>query len=172
MSSYDGFPRSEGLLQPFGYGLGYQDFVAIATPAAGANASFTVEGRNLVRIYGARATLTTSATVANRFLSLDYLTARGNTFLRNAAGLVVVASTTNQAFEWNAQRTDDKVVANAPVLLPVFPAFLTPGTVVQFTVDAIQVGDQLTSLSLYVERFDTGSIGYERGYVSGEQVVA
>lgn len=158
-------PGGEGLLQPFAHGLGYQDIVPVTTPAAGANASFTVEGRNWVRVLAARANLTTDANVANRFVSLDYITARGTTYARNAAGLVVTASTTNQKFEWNAQRTDAQWAANTPVLLPVFPIFLAPGTVVQFTVDSIQATDALTLLTLLIERFDTGSLGYGVGFV-------
>lgn len=158
-------PNAEGLLQPFSFGVGYQDFVQIANPGNGLNASFTVEGRNFVRVIGARATLTTDANVANRFLSLDYINARVTTFLRNAAGLVVTASTTNQAFEWNAQRTDAQWAANTPVLLGVYPCFLAPGTVVQFTVDNKQATDTLTNVSLLIERFDTGNVGYQTGFV-------
>ena len=168
MSSYASVPDTSGLLQPFTLGDGYQDFIPIATPAAGANASFTVEARSWVRVLAARATLTTSATVANRFFSLDFINARSQTYCRNAAGLVIVASTTNQVFEWNLARTRAEWATGTPVLCPVLPCFLPPGTVVQFTVDTIQAADQIASVSLTVERFDTGSVGYAAGFVPTE----
>lgn len=158
-------PGAEGLLQPFAHGLGYQDFIALPQPAAGANLAFTIDGRSTVRVVGARCNVTTDANVANRFVSLDYINARAQTMMRNAAGLVVTASTTNQKFEWNAQRTDAQWAANTPVLLPLFPLFLSPGSVVQITVDSIQAADQISLASLVVERFDTGSLGYGVGFV-------
>lgn len=165
MPAVEPLPGGEGLLQPFAHGLGYQDIVSVTTPAAGANAIFTVEGRNWIRILGARANITTDANVANRFVSLDYITPRGLTYMRNAAGLVLTASTTNQKFEWSAQRTDAQWAANTPVLAPLFPAFLAPATVVQVTVDSIQATDAVTLVTLLVERFDSGSLGYGVGFV-------
>lgn len=159
------FPVSEGLLQPFAHGAGFQDFISLTTPAAGANLSVTVGGDRIVRVLGARCNITTDANVANRFVSLDYINARAQTMMRNAAGLVVTASTTNQKFEWTAQRTDAQWAANTPVLAPVFPLFLYPGSIVQITLDNIQAGDQISLASLVVERFDTGNLGYGVGYV-------
>jgi hypothetical protein len=158
-------PATEGLLQPFSFGIGYQDFIPVTTPAAGANAIFTVEARNWIRVLGARATVTTSATVANRFVSLDYINARAQTYVRNSAGLVVTASTTNQVFEWNAGRTVAEWAVNTPVLAPLYSIFLPPGTTVQVTLDSIQAADAITAISLTVERFDTGPIGYQVGFV-------
>lgn len=169
MMSSGGVPFTEGLLQPFGYGVGYQDFVPLTTPAAGTNLAFTVESRNWIRVLGARANITTDANAANRFVSLDYINARGVTYMRNAAGLVVTANTTNQKFEWIGQRTDAQWAANTPVLLPVYPVFLPPGTVVQITLDAIQATDQISLASLTVERFDTGNVGVPLGFVPDDE---
>lgn len=168
MTGYAGFPVTEGLLAPFAHGVGYQDLVAVTTPAAGANATFTVEARNWIRVLGARCNVTTDANVANRFVSLDYINARAQTYLRNAAGLVVTASTTNLKFEWNSQRGDAQWAVNTPVLVPVLPVFLPPGTVVQITLDSIQAGDQVSLASLLVERYDTGPTGYDIGFVPND----
>jgi hypothetical protein len=167
MSQAYGDVAAMGLLGPFSYGTGYQDFIPLTTPAAGANLSFAVEGRALIRILSARCSITTSATVANRFVSLDYINARSVTQCRNAAGLVVLASTTAQVFEWNQARTRAEWAANTPVLVPLLPMFLAPGEIIQISVDNIQVADQISAASLTIERFDTGSIGYERGFVLG-----
>lgn len=164
MAESEGLPGALGLLQPFAHGVGYQDFIPLTSPAAGSNLAFTVTGAQWIRVLGARATVTTSATVANRFVSLDYINARSQTMMRNAAGLVLTASTTNQAFEWSAQRTDAQWAANTPVLAPLFPAFLAPGSIVQITLDSIQAADAITAASLLVEKFDTGSLGYGVGF--------
>lgn len=168
MSSLHDSPATQGLLQPFGRGAGYQDFVPLTAPAAGANLSFTVEARNYVRVLGARCNITTDANAANRFVSLDYINPRGQTMMRNAVAFVLVANVTNQKYEWSAQRSDGAAVANTPVLAPVMPLFLAPGTLAQITIDNIQAGDAITLASLVVERFDTGSLGYSAGFVSDD----
>src|SRR5690242_14655734 len=144
MAEVAGLPGSGGLLQPFAHGVGYQDFIALTQPAAGANLTFTVDGRTALRVLGARWNVTTDANVANRFASLDYLDARSNVMMRNAAGLVITASTTNQKFEGTCQRTDAQWAANTPVMFPVFPLFLMPGSQVRITLDSIQATDQIS----------------------------
>lgn len=156
-------PVSIGLLEPFGIGLGDQDYLQPAAPAAGSNLAIIVESRNWVRVLAARATLTTDANAANRLFSLDFISARGLTYLRNQPPVVITASTTNQAFEWKEQLTGSEWNTNTPVNTPVSSVFLPPGTTIQFTVTAIQVGDAITAPSLLIERFETGPSGYPIG---------
>jgi hypothetical protein len=159
------FPVTAGLLEPFGAGVGYQDTIAPANPGAGNNLAVVVEGRNWLRVLQAIATINTDATVANRFVSLDFINARGTTFSRNAAGLVVTASTVNQVFDWNEQRTDAQWATNTPVLAPVSSMFLAPATTIQITLDNKQAGDTITAVMLTVERYDTGPAGYPIGFI-------
>ena len=156
-------PVTTGILAPFSWGRGFQDFVPIAQPSAGALASFTVPGEFSLRVLGAMATLTTSAAAANRYVSLDYLWRGTTTVIRNGPGLVVTANTTNLQFSWNFERSQAEWAANTPVLVPCLAVDLPPGTVVQFSVDNIQAADQLSALSLFVEKFETGDRGYPRG---------
>ena len=160
-----GVPVEAGLVEPFGYGLASQDWVPVATPVAGANASFTVEGRNWLRVVAAVATLATDANVANRVFSLDFINARGTTYLRNFAPLVVTAGTAATVFHWQEQVTQSEWAVNTPVKVPVSSLFLPPGTTVQFTVDNKQAGDQISAIFLTVERFTTGPGGYAVGFV-------
>jgi hypothetical protein len=161
-----GLTLTEGLVGGFGWGLAYQDFLDVATPAAGANAPVKIGGENRVRVVAALATLTTDANAANRFLSLDFIDARGVTRIRNGAGLVVTANTSAQAFVWERSRTVGEWAANTPVFLALSSLFLEPGFTVQFTVDNKQVGDTLTALTLVLERFPTGPKGYPEGMVT------
>lgn len=139
-----------------GFGDPYPDWIDVTSPSAGATASVTVDGFWWMRVVAARGTLTTSASVANRFFSLDFVNARGTTYMRNAAGLVVTANTTNQGFEWNRSRTVAEWAANTPILVPVCDEWLPPGFSVKFAVDNIQAADQLSGLSLFVEKWNTG----------------
>lgn len=132
-------------------GMSYADWLTVTTPAAGAAATYTVPGQFAARLLAARLTITTDANVANRFVSLDYIDAKGTTRLRNAIAKVFAANTTAQAFEWSAQRTTGEWVANAPVLAPLAPWWLPPGFTVKFAVDAIQATDQISGLSLWIE---------------------
>lgn len=159
-------PFTSGILAPFSVGRGFQDFVPVATPAAGSTASFTVPGEFSMRVLAAMATITTSAAAANRFVALDYLWGGTTTFARNGAGLVVTANTTNLQLSWSFERTQAEWAANTPVLAPCLAVDLPPGTVVRFSVDNIQAADQLSALSLLVEKFETGDRGYPRGITS------
>lgn len=132
-------------------GMSYADWLTVDTPAAGAAATYTVPGQFAARLLAARLTITTDANAANRFISLDYIDTRGTTRLRNAAGLVVTASTTAQAFEWSAQRTVSEWAANTPVLVPLAPWWLPPGFKIKFAVDSIQATDAISGLSLWIE---------------------
>lgn len=152
-----------GLVGPATYGPAYPAWYDVTTPAAGATASLTIDGRWQARVIGARLSITTDANVANRFVSLDYVDQNGVTRLRNAAGLVVTASTTGQAFEWSSNRTVAEWAANTPVLVPLAPFFLPAGWSVKFAVDSIQATDAISGLRLWVEQFQTGRGGYQIG---------
>lgn len=154
-----------GLLQPFGYGLGYQDWVAVTQPAAGQSQTVTVTGENYARVLAARASLTTDANAANRLLTLDFINARGTTFVQNGASVLVTANTSGQVFEWDFDRTVSEWNTGTPVWAPVVDVFLPPGFSIKFNLASAQVGDQLSSLVLWLERFPTGARGYPQGMV-------
>lgn len=155
-----------GLVYPFGEGLCWPDDVSVAQPAAGANAALTVSGDAWMRVVAARATLTTDANAANRLMALDFIDARGVTRIRNSPATVVTANTTAQAFQWKPELGSSDFAANTEVNVPLSLRILPPGFIVQFTVVNKQAADQLTLLSLSVERFPTGSRGEPMGVVS------
>ncbi len=154
-----------GLVGPFGYGPAYPAWLDVTSPAAGAQASVTVDGRWQTRVVGARSILTTDANAANRSHTIDYLDNNGVVRLRNGAGVVWTANTTAQTFEWSSERTLSEWAANTPVYVPLAPFFLPAGWSIRFTVTNIQAGDTLTGLSLWVEQFETGRGGFGIGVV-------
>lgn len=145
------------LASPFRYDEGWVDYIDVAQPAAGANKSVGVPGEYGLRVLAARATLATDANVANRLLSLDFVTANGVTRVRNCAAVVWTANTSAQAFVWNHAWHVSEWATNTPVLIPLLGLLLPPTWLVQFTVDSIQAGDQLSALSLVVEKVPTGA---------------
>jgi hypothetical protein len=144
-----------GLAAPYDYGAAYPQWVAVTTPAAGATASYTVSGLAGIRPLAARLSLTTDANAANRLVTVDYIDAKGNTWMQNGAGLVVTANTTAQTFVFDAHRTVAEWAANTPVFAPLAPFFLPPSFSVKFNVAAIQATDQISGLSLWFDTFQT-----------------
>ena len=158
-----------GLVAPYGWGLAYPDWVDVVSPAAGANASFTVDGANYVRVLAARARLTTSATVANRFASLDYVDARGVVRGSSGAGVAVPASQTNVQHEWHYNRGSSTSGAGVQTTSQLLFTFVPPGFTVRFTVANIDATDQLSSLSLWLERWPTGPRGEQQGMITSTE---
>lgn len=144
------------VVAPAAFNRWWYDWIDPAQPSAGAAQSYIVGGEAYLRVLSARLSITTSSAVANRLVSLDYINARGITYVRNAAGVVITASQSNQAFEWNYQRTVSEWATNTPFFLPCLDAWLPPGFKVQFSVDAIDTADQISALHLFVMRAATG----------------
>lgn len=142
---------------PYRYDEGWVDYIDVTQPAAGANASYSIPGEYGVRVLAARATLTTDANAANRLLSLDFITPNSVTRVRNCAGVVWTANTSSQTFVWNQAWHVSEWATNTPVLMPVLGILLPPTWLVSFTVDNKQAGDQLSALSLVVEKVPTGA---------------
>ena len=159
---------SFGLTEAYGYGNADQDFVQVTAPAAGSPASFVVEAKNWLRVLAATGSLATDANAANRVFSLDFINARGNTYVRNFWPGVITANTASTAFHWTEQVTDSEWAANTPVKVPVSSIFLPPATTVKWQVDNIQVGDTLTNLSLTIERWPNGPLGMPIGLTPGK----
>lgn len=149
--------QDDWLGSPYRYDEGWVDYVDLAQPSAGANKSFAVPGQYGVQVLAARATLSTDANAANRLVSLDFVTPNGVTRVRNCAGVVWTANTSSQTFVWNCAWSVSEWAANTPVLMPVNELLLPPTWLIQFTIDNIQVGDQLSALSLVVNKVPTGA---------------
>jgi hypothetical protein len=128
------------------------DFVRVLKPAAGANASYSFSRDFAIRVLAARAMLDTDANAANRLVSLDFLPGGAFTAVRNTAAIVITANTTDKQVLWSAQYANGENAANAPLCLPVLDAWLPCPIVVQFTLDNVQVGDQLDELTITVVR--------------------
>jgi hypothetical protein len=140
---------------PFTREQGYTDFFTPASPAAGTNYSFTVGGLSVTyaRIVAVTATLATDSNVANRLFSLDYRSARAGTLIRNAATVLITASTAATVFQWDHAHTVSEWQTGTPVFSPLVDIVLSPGWSVQLTVDNIQAADAITAIAVTLEKF-------------------
>lgn len=144
-----------GLVAPFTSERDFLDFFSPASPAAGANYSFTVGSFNVdyLRVVAVMATLTTDANAANRLFSVDYMTGASVTRVRNAATVLITANTAATVFQWDKAHTLSEWQTGTPVFAPLADVILAPGWTVQLTVDNKQVGDTITAISVVVEKY-------------------
>lgn len=149
-------PGTGSPLEPYGHGRGYIDHLTPAAPAAGAGLVIPLDPTFVWRPLSLRFQVDTSAAAANRFITVDYTDPEGNVWVRNAAGLVVTASTVAQVFDWNAQRTVAEWAANTDVLAPLSDFFIPGGWQVRVNVANVQAADQLSAIRFYVEKWVTG----------------
>lgn len=149
---------ANALLAPFTQQQGYLAIDSPASPAAGANYSFTVGSLNVsyLRVVAVMATLTTDANVASRLFALDFK-ARGATAVRAAATTLILANTSATVFQWDQAHEVSEWNTGTPVFVPLPDLVLSPGWTVQLTVDNIQVGDTITAITFVTERFWPGS---------------
>lgn len=146
---------------PFGYGRFAPDHLVPPTPGAGSALSFALDARWSWRFVSVRFTLTTSASAANRLVTVDYCDPEGNVWVRNGAGLVITANTTAQEFDFTVGRTIAEWAANTPIFAPLADTFVPPGWLLKVNVANVQAADQIGSPLLYVEKFEVGRGGYE-----------
>jgi hypothetical protein len=132
---------------------GYLDVITPADPAAGVNITVSIPNQRFAVVRSVLVTLATDANAANRFLSVDYLLGTRLTALRNAATLLVTANTSATVFQFDNQHAVSEWNTGTMVFVPLLPLPLPNGWTVQVTVDSIQVGDQLSSCKVVVDRY-------------------
>lgn len=143
------------LLGPVTRKRGFLDFFSPASPAAGANYSFTVGSLqcDYLRIVSVVATLATDANAANRLFALDYITGRATTAIRNAATVLVTANTAATVYQWDQAHTVSEWQTGTPVFSPLVDVIFATNWTIQLTVDNKQAGDAITAITFVVEKF-------------------
>lgn len=131
-------------------GPGWLHSVQQANPAAGADWAITVPAGARWRISSFAATLTTSATVANRIVRLQMNDAAVNNIMQTAPTAVIPASTTAvvSGFPGQSTPTTDPLTIN--VAMPGNPILPSAFRIVTSTI-GIQAGDQWSAIWFEVE---------------------
>lgn len=152
-----------GLGQPYSDGESFQQVVAGASPAAGANFQLKPDARWIHRLVACSFTFVADANAANRQLTLEYKDAAGAAFCVDGRALVVTANLTRR-FNGSIARGSGEDAANADAYFVLTPVFLIPGHTLNIIASAIQAGDQLSAIQFLFDRFPTGKA--EEPYVS------
>jgi len=157
-----------GLVQPFGWGLAYEEDAALANPAVATDLIYLVTGRYWERIAALGVTLVTDGNAANRFVSLQVRNADARVLAAFPAAAVQTATQTRRySFVSNLSTALGPLGGFYFSPAPLF--FLQPGWTARVVVDAVQAGDQLSLAVILRERFPTGAAGYPMGGLIPEE---
>lgn len=159
--------ETANVLQPFAYGRGYPTLKKVTTPAAGATASLPVPGSRVFRLLSVQATLTTSAAVANRVPTLQFLDGDGGEWLR-IPGQGSQAASLTDVWTWCAGVGAEYTSAAGGQVLPLPDLLVPSGFSVTLNVVNIDVADQLSVVRAFVEEFPIGGQGYPVGVTLAE----
>ena len=124
-------------------------------PAAGASYNVALDGRYWWRLTAATFTLATDANAANRYVSVQVGLVGPGTLVLGAAAVVVTANTTAQRFAGSVDRGDSEWNTGTDVLFPLQDYPLLGGRTLTINIANVQVGDQLSAISLAWWRLPT-----------------
>lgn len=134
---------------------GWGELVTGANPVAGQPFRYRSPGETWTGIVAVRVTLTTSATVANRYPLLEIRSGDGTVVARSVSATALVASSV-RAITWVA---DWGVTAFSPggeEMLTAPSMLIPPGFDFRIGAIALDATDAITGLSLYVRRIPSG----------------
>lgn len=152
--------------QPTAYGRTQQVTVAaginpgVSVPAAGAGFTFTCQPYDMWRLVFCRFTLTTSATVADRYVTVEYPDGTGTSVASDGAAVAVEASTTAQVFAGSLNRGNSEWNNASDVFFPLCGIWLEAGRTVRIAVANIDSTDQLGAIRLTFDRVPVDPLDY------------
>ena len=115
--------------------------------------------------------LTTDANAANRQIGLSLLTPTGVVIAAAPVASVQTASLTWQYcfYSW---LTNASAVVNKVVLCPFFPFVVPDDYSLAVTLTNHEVGDQISNIAYYRDRYSTGPDGYPMGGFNADDLAA
>jgi hypothetical protein len=126
--------------------------ITIGSPPVATGFTHTVPGASRQRIVTVSFVLVADANAANRIARVEYLNAAGAVFFAVAAPFTVTANITSRLnFGVGIQQFGANAAAQIGASLP--PLELNAGLAVRVAVTAIQVGDQISGASLFVDQW-------------------
>lgn len=156
-----------GLTQLIGHGRAFTQLERPTVPAAGAGFTITQNGRYWALVDSLAFQLVTSATVADRLVTLTVKDGGGIAVATVPAAATQAASTTAQYTFLPGVSTPVGLVGGAQ--LNIFPSvFLQGDFSIVVAVANIDTTDAITNIRLYKQQFETGNDGYLLGPVATE----
>lgn len=152
-----------GIVAPaYTWGRGYAQLSSANIPAAGAAAKLVIPGTAYQRLLTAHFTLTTSATVANRFPRMSILDGDGQVRARFAASVAVVASS-SVTYTFAVNVGDHSHVASGDGYSSIPDMILPPGFAWSWDAAGLDPADQLSAVDVLLDWFWTGPMGPPQG---------
>jgi hypothetical protein len=150
------------LVSGFTHGRAFPEIITPSNPAVATGFTYTVGGNYWERVASLSFVLTSDNNAANRAVLLRVKDGSGATLIGIPTAAVQVASKVYTYSYWGQQTpgTDAVGLVNAQ---PAPSIFLQPGFSIVVSIGAVQAGDQVSAIRLYMERFDTGPQGYPVG---------
>ena len=140
--------------QEYGFGQSFQEVVLEASPAAGASFTHTEAGKYRSRLIACEFSIVTSSTVADRYVTVEYLRGGVTSFSASGAAVLVEASST-QRFVGSIDRGVAEWNTGTDIFFPLAKVFLEGGAVVKINVSGIDTTDQLSGIVFTFDRFPT-----------------
>lgn len=153
-----------GLTNGVSHGPAFSQVLNVTSPAAGAGFTYTNSGRYWERVVSLAFRLVSDGNAADRQVLLTATDGGGVPLAAFPAASVQAATLTYDYYFLSNVDTFNQVVATS-VVSPVFAGFLQPSYTLAVTIGSVQVGDAISRIRLYVERFVTGPEGYLLGIV-------
>lgn len=152
--------------QPYGHGRTQQSTIVagfspgVSLPAAGASFAYVVQPYDYWRLVFCTFTLTTSATVASRYVTVEYPWVGGVSRVADGAAVTFPASTTAQRYVGVYGRGFSEHAAGTDVFFPLSGVWLEAGSQVRLNVANIDATDQLAAISLTFDRTPVEPLDY------------
>lgn len=147
------------LYDPPSYAVGWQEPVYLPNPAAGSSWSRQGDGRYFERLLAVTFTLTTSAVVANRFVTVALTDTNGKLITEvPGSGAVVASSTVTICLATGGPQYASGVSGSSFGFLP--DILTPPGWTWLASITGIDAGDTVTGIVLLKQKYpnDTASI--------------
>lgn len=135
--------------------------VPVTTPAAGANFTMQTPGEGAWALVALRATLVTSAAVANRAATLNVTD--GTTPLWSVEAGAVQAASLTVTYSWVTEYPAfPTTVVGGTLVVPMAPTYMAPGWALTSATALLDAGDQWSAISAVVVECFTGHVERER----------
>ena len=154
-----------GLTAPFAHGRGFSEPLALPDPAVSTGFTITIGSQYWERGAALAFRLVTDSNAANRAVKL-VVNGGDCVALATLPAASVQTATLTWDYTWTPDVSTFNTVAALSVVSPFPHFFLQPEYSLVVTIGAKQVGDQISNIRFYRERFQTGPGGYQQGTVT------
>jgi hypothetical protein len=135
----------------------WPELIDLRDSAVGTPNTFRIPGETFVVVSHATVVLTTSAVVANRFVSLDILDGDGTVTFQSMSGTALAASGSRR-FSFAPNVSNVVSAVGLSELLPFPDSLLAPGLSLRFAGVNLDVGDQFSAAFLHLIRIPSGFV--------------